>query len=156
MSTKLETETSAAKKIQSIQRRCITNRPRIRTWKWYRQWRFSETCLYQSDDDQFLSCYECGNTFGIHETHFDSNIRDSVQTISNPFDNDSTFLSTDNRATQRKKNKCISRSKRSRQTEKIDADLTSGKGVVNILYDSSTQDQLTNVYILCWCIIITC
>ena len=55
-----------------------------------------------SDDNQFLSCYECGNTFGIHEIHFDSNIKDSVQTTSNPFDNDSTFLSTDNRATQRK------------------------------------------------------
>jgi hypothetical protein len=92
----------------------------------------------ESDDDQFLSCYECGNTFGIHETHFDSNIKDSVQTTSNPFDNDSTFLSTDNRATQRKKNKGLSRSKTSRQDEKIDADLTSEKGVVNILYDSST------------------
>ena len=55
------------------------------------------------DDDQFLSCYSCGNTFGIHETHFNSKIIDSVETTSNPFDNESTFLSTDSRATQRKK-----------------------------------------------------
>jgi CTP synthase (UTP-ammonia lyase) len=42
---------------------------------------------------------------GIHETHFDSKLKDSVQTTSNPFDNESTFLSTDSRATQRKKGK---------------------------------------------------
>ncbi len=53
------------------------------------------------DDEQFLSCYSCGNTFGIHETHFDSKIKDSVETTSNPFDNESTFLSTDSRATTR-------------------------------------------------------
>ena len=57
------------------------------------------------DDEQFLSCYSCGNTLGIHETHFDSKLKDSVQTTSNPFDNESTFLSTDSRATQRKKGK---------------------------------------------------
>lgn len=72
----------------------------------------------------------------MHETHFDSKMKDSVETTSNPFYNESTFLSTDNRATQRKKNKGISKSKRSRQNEKIDADLASEKGVVNILYDS--------------------
>jgi hypothetical protein len=44
------------------------------------------------DDEQFLSCYECGNTFGIHETHFESKIKDSVETTDNPFDNESTFL----------------------------------------------------------------
>jgi hypothetical protein len=37
------------------------------------------------DDDQFVSCYECGNTFGIHETHFESKIKDSVETTDNPF-----------------------------------------------------------------------
>ena len=89
------------------------------------------------DDEQFLSCYSCGNTFGIHETHFDSKIKDSVETTSNPFDNDSTFLSTDSRATQRMKNKGKPRSKRFRQNEKIDRDLISEKGIVNILYDSS-------------------
>jgi hypothetical protein len=55
------------------------------------------------DDEQFLSCYSCGNTFGIHETHFDSKIKDSIQTTSNPFDNESTFLSTETTATKRRK-----------------------------------------------------
>ena len=57
------------------------------------------------DDDQFLSCYECGNTFPTHETHFESEIKDSVLTTKNPFENESIFLSTDRRATQRRKGK---------------------------------------------------
>ena len=64
------------------------------------------------DDEQFLSCYSCGNTFAIHETHFDSKIKDSVETTSNPFDNESTFLSTENRATQRKKRELKDRHRR--------------------------------------------
>jgi hypothetical protein len=48
------------------------------------------------DDEQFLSCYSCGNTFGIHETHFESKIKDSIETTSNPFENESTFLSQSN------------------------------------------------------------
>jgi hypothetical protein len=74
---------------------------------------------------------------GIHETHFDSKLKDSVQTTSNPFDNESTFLSTDSRATQRKKNKGRPRSKRIRQNETMDIDLASEKSIVNILYDSN-------------------
>jgi hypothetical protein len=93
------------------------------------------------DDEQFLSCYQCGNTFGIHETHFDSKIKDSLETVNNPFDNESTFLSTESRATQRRKNRSKgvmrSRSKRFRQKEKIDNDVASEKGIVNILYDST-------------------
>lgn len=54
------------------------------------------------DDNQFLSCYECGNTFPIYETHFESKIKDSVETTDNPFENESTFLITDIRATQRR------------------------------------------------------
>jgi hypothetical protein len=57
------------------------------------------------DDDQFLSCYECGNTFPIYETHFESKIKDSVETTDNAFNNESTFLSTDIRAVQRRKGK---------------------------------------------------
>lgn len=57
------------------------------------------------DDDQWLSCYEWGRTFPIHETHYESKIKHSVETTDNPFDNESTFLSTDSRATQRKKGK---------------------------------------------------
>ena len=55
------------------------------------------------DDELFLSCYECGNIFPIHETFTESKIKDSVETSDNPFENESIFLSTDNRATQRKK-----------------------------------------------------
>ncbi len=89
------------------------------------------------DDEQFLSCYSCGNTFGIYETHFESKIKDSVQTTSNPFENESTFLSTDSRATQRRKDKGKPRSKRFRQNEKVDPDIAREEGIVNIVYDSS-------------------
>ncbi len=88
------------------------------------------------DDEQFLSCYSCGNTFGLHETHFESKIKDSVETTDNPFNNETTFLSTGSRATQRK-NKGKPRSKRFRQKEKTDPEIASEKGIVNILYDSS-------------------
>jgi hypothetical protein len=73
--------------------------------------------------------------------HFESKIKDSVQTTDNPFDNESTFISTESRATQRRKNQSKgimrSRSKRIRQNEKIDKEIASEKGIVNILYDSS-------------------
>lgn len=82
------------------------------------------------DDDQFLSCYECGNTLGIHETQFESKIKDSVQTSSYPFENESTFLSTDSRKEQIRKNKGKLRSKRFRQKEKIDPVIASEKGIV--------------------------
>ena len=36
---------------------------------------------------------------------FESKIKDSVETTDNPFENESTFLSTDSRATQRRKGK---------------------------------------------------
>lgn len=52
-----------------------------------------------------LSCYECGNTFLIYATHFESKIKDSVETIGSPFENESTFPSTENRATERRKGK---------------------------------------------------
>lgn len=77
----------------------------------------------------------------IFMKHFESKIKDSVQTTDNPFDNESTFISTESRATQRRKNQSKgimrSRSKRIRQNEKIDKEIASEKGIVNILYDSS-------------------
>lgn len=89
------------------------------------------------DDDQFLSGYECGNTFSIYETHFESKIKDSVETTDNPFNNETTFLSTDSRATQRRKGK-KPRSKRLKMGEhedpEIQAELDKGLAV-NILYD---------------------
>jgi hypothetical protein len=65
------------------------------------------------DYDQFIQCYECGNVFPIYETHFESEIKDSLETTNNPFENsESIFLSTDSRATQRRKGKkCKSRFK---------------------------------------------
>ena len=57
------------------------------------------------DHDLWLSCYECGNTFPRHETFTDSKIKDSIETSDNPFENETTVLSIDSRATQRKKGK---------------------------------------------------
>lgn len=56
------------------------------------------------DDDQFMSCYECGSTFPAYETFAESQIKDSLETVNNPFENsESVFLSTDSRATTRRK-----------------------------------------------------
>jgi hypothetical protein len=56
------------------------------------------------DDEMWMSCYECGNTFAAHETFPESQIKDGLETVSNPFEaNESVFLSTDNRATTRRK-----------------------------------------------------
>ena len=64
------------------------------------------------DYDDFVQCWECGNIFPIHETHFESKIKDSVETTDNPFEgNESIFLSTDNRKEQRRKGKQKSRFK---------------------------------------------
>ena len=58
------------------------------------------------DYDQFLSCYECGNTFPVWSAKFESKIKDFVETTDNPFDgNESIFLSTDSRREQRRKGK---------------------------------------------------
>ena len=62
-------------------------------------------CIQNQISFRFIQCYECGNTFPIHETFTESKIKDSVQTTDNPFENESTFLSIDSRATQRRKGK---------------------------------------------------
>ena len=60
--------------------------------------------LSAPDDDQFGSCLECGNTVPIYTAHYESEIKDSLQTVSNPFEsNESVFPSTDSRATTRQK-----------------------------------------------------
>jgi len=47
------------------------------------------------DYDKFVQCYECGNVFPVYQPHFESEIKDSVQTTDNPFEgNESVFLST--------------------------------------------------------------
>jgi hypothetical protein len=90
-------------------------------------------------DDQFMSCYQCGNTFGIYETFTESKIKDSLETTDNPFEgNESTFLSTDSRATQRRKGK-KPRSKRLKTEEHEDSEIQAeeNKGyTVRILQDT--------------------
>jgi hypothetical protein len=62
-----------------------------------------------------------GNVFPTYEAHFESKIKDSVETTSNPFENESIFLSIESRATQRRKGK-KPRSKRLK-TEDEDPDI---------------------------------
>ena len=57
------------------------------------------------DYDQFIQCWECENIFPIYEAHFESEIKDSLETVNNPFENESIFLSTDSRKEQRRKGK---------------------------------------------------
>ena len=52
-----------------------------------------------------LSCYECGNTFPLHETNPETKLKVPTGTTDNPFENDSIFLSIDSRATERRKGK---------------------------------------------------
>ena len=64
----------------------------------------------------------------IYTAHYESEIKDSLETVNNPFEsNESVFLSTDSRATQRRKNKGKPRSKRFRQNETIDPDIANEK-----------------------------
>jgi hypothetical protein len=58
------------------------------------------------DYDEFVQCYECGNVFPVYEAHYESEIKDSLETVDNPFEgNELVFLCTDSRATQRRKGK---------------------------------------------------
>ena len=89
------------------------------------------------DYDKFIECYECGNVFPIYKSHFESEIKDSLETVQTPFETESTFLSTDNRATQRRKGKKHSRFKIGEHEDpEIQAAIDKGLAV-NILYDSS-------------------
>ena len=56
------------------------------------------------DYDMSIQCYSCGNVFPIYEAHYESQITDSLETVNDPFESqEPVFLSTDSRATQRKK-----------------------------------------------------
>jgi len=70
----------------------------------------------------FVQCYSCGNIFPIYETHFESEIKDSLETFNNPFENESTFLSIDSRKEQRRKGK-KPRSKRLKTEEHEDPEI---------------------------------
>ena len=89
------------------------------------------------DYEQFIQCWECGTVYPLHQTFVEPEIKDSLETVKSPFEsNESVFISTDSRATQRRKNKGRRSSKRFRQNEKIDPDIASEKGIVNIVYDT--------------------
>lgn len=75
------------------------------------------------DDEQWLSCYECGNTFPLHQTFTDSKIKDSVETTDNPFNNETTFLSTDSRKEQRRKKGTDRRKWKSKYKQNEDSDI---------------------------------
>ncbi len=91
------------------------------------------------DYDQFIQCWECGNIYPIHETHFEPKIKDSLETVNNPFENESIFLSTESRKEQRrkgKKRKGRFSYKQEHEDPEIQAEIRKGLAV-NILYDSS-------------------
>ena len=70
----------------------------------------------------FIFAGRCGNTFPIYETFTESKIKDSVEITDNPFENESIFLSTESRATQRRKGK-KPRSKRLKIEEHEDSEI---------------------------------
>ena len=76
----------------------------------------------------------------MYEAHFESEIKDSLETTNNPFEgNESIFLSTDSRATQRrkgKKRKGRFSYKKEHQDPEIQAAIDKGLAV-NILYEST-------------------
>ena len=56
------------------------------------------------DYDNFVQCWECGNVYPIYQSYPESEIKDSLETVQDPFENsESVFLSTDSWATQRRK-----------------------------------------------------
>ena len=83
------------------------------------------------DYDQWCQCWECGNIYPIHETHFEPKITDSLETVNNPFENESIFLCTDSRATQRKKGKRKGRFsyKQEHEDPEIQAEINKGNFV---------------------------
>ena len=88
------------------------------------------------DDDQFMSCYECGRTFPIYETFAESKIKDSLEIVNNPFEgNESIFLSVESRAEQRRKGR-KPKSKRLKTQEhedpEIEREIKKGN-VINLL-----------------------
>ena len=44
-----------------------------------------------------VQCYECGEIFPIYEAHYESEIKYSEETIQNPFENESVFMSSKKR-----------------------------------------------------------
>ena len=68
-------------------------------------WILNQGEVKPPDYDEFVECYSCGNIFPVYEAHFESEIKDSLETTDNPFENESIFLITDSRKEQRRKGK---------------------------------------------------
>ena len=59
------------------------------------------------DDDQWLSCYECGRTYAVYQTFEDSKIKDTIATSDTPFDNESTILTLPKRKNRRNRHNAL-------------------------------------------------
>lgn len=58
------------------------------------------------DHDNCLQCHSCGSIYPIFQTYTESEIKDSLLTVTNPFEgNESIFLTTETRKEQRRKGK---------------------------------------------------
>ena len=84
------------------------------------------------DYNQFVQCYECGNVLPIYEAHFESQIKDSLQTIDNPFEESaSIFLSVGKRKLKGRWNKY-----QDKDPEIAEEIRKHGEDNVKIIYDS--------------------
>ena len=83
------------------------------------------------DYEMFIQCWECGTVYPLHQTFVEPEIKDSLETVKSPFEsNESVFISTDSRATTRRKRERMARkgvhkyrSKRIDYEEKQDPDI---------------------------------
>ena len=64
------------------------------------------------ENDQWLSCYECGNIFPIYQSYPETEIRDSEEIVNNPFENESIFVGGQSRKKQWRKRELIDGHKR--------------------------------------------
>ena len=89
------------------------------------------------DYEDFIQCYNCGNIFPVYEAHYESEIKDSLETTDNPFEgNESVFLSIDSIKERRRKGKNKRRFKVGDHPDsEVQAAIDKGLAV-NILYDS--------------------
>ena len=78
-----------------------------------------------------ILCYSCGNVFPVYEAHFESKIKDSLETTDDPFEgNESIFMSVGRRKKKDRLNKYQN------EDPDIQAELRKGN-TVNILYSLS-------------------
>ena len=46
------------------------------------------------DYDEYIQCWECGNIYPIYQSYPETEIKDSEETVDNPFENESVFMSS--------------------------------------------------------------